>query len=67
MDTRSGEIYPSALAAGVPEKRLVTGSREALEPLSRLVKRRNAAHAKKQKARARAKREQQAASRKANR
>lgn len=41
MDTRDGTIYPSrelAEAAGVPDKHLVTGSREALEDLrKRLV------------------------------
>ena len=36
MDTRDGTIYPSrgtAIAAGVPDEDLVTGSRVALEKL----------------------------------
>lgn len=41
MDDRTGHIYDSraaALAAGVPKEHLVTGSREALERLSALIK-----------------------------
>lgn len=41
MDTRNGDIYPSrekALEAGVPEDRLVTGSREAVEDLSKRLR-----------------------------
>jgi len=71
MDTRTGQIYDSreeAVAAGVPEDRLVTGERKALEWLSRLVKRRHAqARKSKRDRRRKVKREMQAASRKANR
>ena len=40
MDTRNGDIYPSldaALESGVPEKRLVTGTYDALQDLKRRV------------------------------
>ena len=71
MDTRTGQIHNSladALAAGVPEKHLVTGPLEALKELSTLVKRRNLAEGvRKRRARRNAKNAQAAASRKANR
>lgn len=75
MDTRTGQIYDSlseAVAAGVPEQHLVTGDRSALEPLSRLIQRRNAAReaqppCRSARARAKAKRAIAAASRKRNR
>lgn len=41
MDTRTGQIYDSredALRDGVPEDRLITGSREALEELRPRIK-----------------------------
>jgi len=43
MDTRTGHIYNNldeAKAAGVPDEHLVTGSREALERLSAMIKER---------------------------
>lgn len=42
MDSRTGEIYPSAeaaVAAGVPAEAIVTGPEPALRHLARMVKR----------------------------
>jgi hypothetical protein len=41
MDTRTGDIYENveeAMAAGVPEDRLVTGSKEAIANLSARIR-----------------------------
>lgn len=41
MDTRNGDIYASvgeAIAAGVPEDRLVTGSKAAIADLSARIR-----------------------------
>ena len=65
MDTRTGEMYPTkadALAAGVPEARIVTGPAPALRKLSAMVKSRNRRNAERK-----ARRQQQQRSRKVNR
>jgi hypothetical protein len=71
MDTRTGQIYDTrdaAEAAGVPAEHIVTGPRQALEELSRHVKRHNGVvDRRKRNATRKAARERQAASRKRNR
>lgn len=54
MDTRTGTIYETreaALAKGVPENRLVTGTREALAYVAKKILTKNQAKAARRKAR----------------
>lgn len=65
MDERTGDLYPTkeaAIAAGVPDEVLVTGTIGTLRKLSKMVKSRNRRNAARK-----AKRDQQHASRKRNR
>lgn len=54
MDTRTGHIYETkdaAIAAGVPENRLVTGTRESLEYVAKKILTKNQAKAARRMAR----------------